>query len=434
MKVMLVNECPIRLSGSGGTEKHVQQLLEALSQQGHEIVLLTSQLNGQPEVQTPGVYAIPHLNAPPLRKKIFHHLREQSNALRKTAEIVRRESPDVIHIHNLMNPKALKLFRSLRPTVKSIHDCRPFCTKPYPVVASRLVGNSEVLCNRRFDLGCWSRCYLHAGEKLIDRLEAWSYFPSNLRALREILACDRLVVYSRYTQQLAIRQGVNESRIDLLYLFTETGDLDLKTPIQREYPPLIVFAGRLSPEKGVRHLLEAVESLPCDLPFRLVIAGDGPMKKDIEQRAGALRSRIRIELPGFLHHETLLDLYRRAAFVVVPSIGSEGFSLVGIEAMNCSTPAVGFNVGGVGEWLVDRQTGLSVPRGDIQGLKDALEFMLRHPTERELMGCKAQAFVQAKFRRDTHIDGLIESYRQATKARTTAASQHIHENERTNPV
>jgi glycosyltransferase involved in cell wall biosynthesis len=420
MKVMLVNECPVGLAGSGGAEKHVEQLLDALSEQGHTPVLVTSQLNGDPEVRLPGRYAIPHLTAPPLRKKVFGNLRNHARALQRAKEIVLAEDPDVIHIHNLMHPRTLRLFRSLRPTVKSIHDCRPFCSKPYPVVASRLVGDSETMCTRRFGLGCWTRCYARAGKRPIERLEAWSYFPFNFRALREIMACDRLVVYSNYIRRLATSNGMTDSKIDLLYLFTETRR---PTSIRKDDPPLILFAGRISPEKGLSHLLAAVKQLPAGLNFRLVIAGDGPLRMELEEHSKSLNLQHPIEWPGFLPHDVLLNLYQRAAFVVLPSIGVEGCGLTGIEAMHCATPVVGFKVGGVGEWLVDQQTGLSVPRGDVAALKDAMEYMLRNPQERQLMGDKAQAFVQAKFRRDTHINNLIVSYRQAVQARSSTASK-----------
>ncbi|MFH0878299.1 MAG: glycosyltransferase family 4 protein [Lentisphaerota bacterium] len=415
MKIMLVNDVPVGLAGSGGVEKHVLELERALREAGHQTVLLTHQLRGQPEVQSAGRYLIPHFNAPPLRKRPARNYLDQSRALEKVQRIVADENPDVIHVHNFMNPRALRLLRRLRPVVKSIHDCRPFCTKPYPAVASRLIGDSETFCDITFCWRCWSRCYLRAGCTWVEKMDAWSSYPANMRALREIAAFDKVVVYSRYLGELAAA-CVSKEKIELVHFFTEAEKME-EAAAQPDDPPVLFFAGRLAPEKGIRHLFKAVEALPPDLRFRLVIAGDGPLREEAAAWAARRPAGGPVELAGFLSYEPMMDWYRRAYVVLFPSIGSEGCPLTGIEAMYAGAPVIGFDVGGVGEWLVNEETGVLLPRGDIAGMTRAIADLLRDPARRRAMGERARKYVGAKFRKALHLQRLSEVYEGAIRAR-----------------
>src|SRR6202022_758535 len=122
-------------------------------------------------------------------------------------------------------------------------------------------------------------------------------------------------------------------------------------------PPHVLFAGRLSREKGILDLVEAAEGLP------LVVAGDGPLRDRVP---GAL---------GMVPHDELLRLYGRAAVVACPS-HREGFGVVCAEAMAQGRPVVAGAVGGLLDLVVDEETGLLVEPGDVGALRNALERLL----------------------------------------------------------
>ena len=418
MKIMLVNDVPVGLAGSGGVEKHVAELETLLREAGQETVLLTHQLRGQPEMRAQGRYAIPHLNAPPLRKRPARNYFDQSRALEKVERIIAEENPDVIHVHNFMNPRALHTLRRLRPVVKSIHDCRPFCTKPYPVVASRLIGDTEAFCDITFCWRCWSRCYLRAGHTWIEKLDAWSSYPANQRALKEIAAFDRVVVYSRYLEELA-HACVRKDKVELVHFFVDAEKRPY-VPVPPADPPMLLFVGRLSPEKGLRHLFHALEALPPGQRYRLVIAGDGPMREEVADWISRRPAQAPAEQAGFLGQDALAELYRKAYAVVFPSIGSEGCPLTGVEAMYAGTPVIGFDVGGVGEWLIDNETGVALRRGDVAGMTAAIAGLLADPVRRQRLGERARRYVTAKFKRSLHLERLLEVYRGAQRARSEA--------------
>jgi glycosyltransferase involved in cell wall biosynthesis len=145
-----------------------------------------------------------------------------------------------------------------------------------------------------------------------------------------------------------------------------------------EEPPFVLFAGRLSPEKGILELVEAANGIP------LVVAGDGPLR---ERVPGAL---------GFVPHEELLRLYGRAAVVAVPSY-REGFGVVCAEAMAHGRPVVAGAVGGLLDLVVDGETGVHVPPGDVEALRAALQRLLSDPELRRRMGAAGRERVREQF-------------------------------------
>jgi glycosyltransferase involved in cell wall biosynthesis len=144
-----------------------------------------------------------------------------------------------------------------------------------------------------------------------------------------------------------------------------------ETVPEPDEPPHILFAGRLSPEKGVLELVEAAQGLP------LVVAGDGPLRDRVP---GAL---------GFVPHDRLLGLYGRAAVVACPS-HREGYGVVCAEAMAYGRPVVASAVGGLLDLVVDGETGLLVRPGDIPALRDALERLLGDAGLRSRLGAAAR--------------------------------------------
>lgn len=414
MNVLLVNDNPVGVAGSGGVEDYVASLARLLRGAGHTAITVTGQTRGAPERHTPTSHCLPGLNAPPLRKNILHHRWEQHRALVALRRIATREKPDVIHIHNLTNPLVLHALRQMGPTVKSIHDCRPFCAKPRPGVATRLVGNTDEFCHRSMSRHCWKHCYAKAGVSLKDRLEAWSYFPNNLLALRQVKACDRLIVPSRYIRELALAAGVAKTDIDLLHYFCDFED---HVPNRHDDPaacPSLFFAGRHTLEKGILHLLSAIDRMP-PIPFEVIIAGTGPLSEQARKHAARMQTPRRITFTGYIERADLIEQYASASLVVFPSIGSEGCPLTGIEAMHCGTPVIAFDVGGVPEWLIHGETGLLVPRGDVQGLADAMTTLIQSPARRQVLGSHARDFIRAGFSRDAHLNGLLETYQKTLR-------------------
>jgi len=160
-------------------------------------------------------------------------------------------------------------------------------------------------------------------------------------------------------------------------------------------PPEVLYAGRLSPEKGILDLLAA-----SDNGMKLTIAGDGPLRDRVP---GAL---------GFVSHDKLGPLYDRAAVVAVPS-HREGFGVVCAEAMAHGRPVVAGAVGGLLDLVVHEETGLLVPPRDVEALRAALHRLLDDDELRARLGANARKRAEEELSWDHVTDLTLQAYEEA---------------------
>jgi glycosyltransferase involved in cell wall biosynthesis len=160
-------------------------------------------------------------------------------------------------------------------------------------------------------------------------------------------------------------------------------------------PPEVLYAGRLSAEKGVLELVEAASGL------NLVVAGDGPCRRQIPQSL------------GFVPHDELQTLYARAAVVTCPS-RREGFGVACLEAMAHARPVVATNVGGLRDLVVDGETGIVVPPRDPPALRAALERLLADRELRHRLGAAGRERARRHFSWDAVTDATLSAYAEAT--------------------
>jgi glycosyltransferase involved in cell wall biosynthesis len=159
-------------------------------------------------------------------------------------------------------------------------------------------------------------------------------------------------------------------------------------------PPEVLYAGRLSPEKGVEELVEAARGM------KLVVAGDGP-----------LRDRVPNAL-GFVPHDELQRLYARAAVVVCPS-RREGFGVACLEAMAHGRPVVAADVGGLRDLVIHEETGLLVPPRQPAALRAALQRLLGDRDLRHKLGAGGRKRAGRDFSWDAVTTATLASYADA---------------------
>lgn len=170
---------------------------------------------------------------------------------------------------------------------------------------------------------------------------------------------------------------------------------------------IVLFCGRLEPDKGIHKLLEAMAAVD-DARCKLLIVGSpffgrtqsSPFLRKLEQQAHALGDRVRFT--GYVPNENLPDYYRLADLVCVPTLVEEAAGLVAVEAMGCGRPVLATRSGGMPEYLQGSQA-ILVDRGPelAAQLSWAIRMLHEHPDLCAQMGAAgaraAQRFSTAAF-------------------------------------
>lgn len=173
--------------------------------------------------------------------------------------------------------------------------------------------------------------------------------------------------------------------------------------------PVAGIVCRLVEQKGVSYGLQAFAQVVAQLPAaRLLIAGDGPLRAQLEAEAAALGMGDQVHFLGW--RDDVAQLMHTFDLLLVPSIW-EGFGLVILEAMAHQLPAVASAVSAIPEIVVDGETGLLVPPRDVDALAGALVNLLGDAPLRKHMGMLAEDRLEVHFSAARMVDETIALYR-----------------------
>jgi MMP alpha-(1->4)-mannosyltransferase len=177
--------------------------------------------------------------------------------------------------------------------------------------------------------------------------------------------------------------GVDPARIRMLANGIDTDLFYSDTRVPRD-PARILCVGRSSdPNKSISTLIDALPHLPAGVQLTLI--DEDHALNPARLRAEALGCGERLVIRGRLSAPALVDQYRRAALVVVPS-RYEGFGLPAVEAMACGTPVVAAAAGALPEVIEACGGGLLVPPGDPRALAHSIGALLARPAQRDALG------------------------------------------------
>jgi glycosyltransferase involved in cell wall biosynthesis len=198
---------------------------------------------------------------------------------------------------------------------------------------------------------------------------------------------DTVRVVSREIAREAVAAGVLSDRIAIVParcdtdLFNPDRWLEAGREMRSSFPgdpasPVVGFLGTLNASKGVDVLVKACSNLAQHRPFRLAVAGDGPLRQELQNAAD--RSGSPIAILGRLSPSDIPRFLASVDVLAMPSY-DEGLPRAVLEAMAMRVPVVASNVGGIPEAVQNGDTGLLVPPGDPELLAGALGLVLNDP-------------------------------------------------------
>jgi glycosyltransferase involved in cell wall biosynthesis len=173
----------------------------------------------------------------------------------------------------------------------------------------------------------------------------------------------------------------------------------------------LIWAGRLEPRKALPLALEALARLP-DVPFRLRIAGEGPLRAACERQAAALGLSDKVHFLGLVPRAELLrDFFATSDAFLFTSL-QDSFGSVVIEAMAAGLPVLGLNHQGFGA-MIPEQAAIKIPVTDpaatIQDLADAIRALAASPELGQRMGEAARRHAASESW-STRVDRMTEIY------------------------
>ncbi|MGW5052026.1 glycosyltransferase family 4 protein [Actinokineospora sp. NPDC004072] len=187
-----------------------------------------------------------------------------------------------------------------------------------------------------------------------------------------------------------------------------------KVPQSRSATPQLLFFGRLEWEKGVHDLIAALPRVRRTHPgTRLTVAGRGSQVHNLIELARKHRVRRAVDFVGHLADDALSAALGAAHAVVLPS-RYEPFGIVALEAAAAGAPLVASTAGGLGEVVVDGQTGLSFAPGDVDGLTRAIRAVLDDPAAARRRARAAKARLAVDFDWDRIAEQTVSVYARAS--------------------
>ncbi len=171
----------------------------------------------------------------------------------------------------------------------------------------------------------------------------------------------------------------------------------------------ILYAGVLTPLKGVIHLINAYVRIAPDFPdSQLILIGQTQNSAYMRELRQQIYHHQIEHLVKFMSPRPQVELAKQMAqarVFVLPSY-SEGLGRVVLEAMATGTPVIGTRVGGIPEMITPGETGFLVPPADEGALADTLRWVLEHPQEADMMGQRARQFAWSFFSADLYVEGF----------------------------
>lgn len=394
---MMVNNYHYR---RGGAETVMLGEIAELSTAGHEVHSFSAQHEAnEPAVLQHHFPNVPDHNTKDWAARVRQYPRFVSNGAVRAAfcNALAEVRPDVIHFHNVygrLTPAVIDAARKCGiPSVYTAHDYKLIC----PTYLRLREGLPCDACSyRTYWPSFMGACHQHGRtHSILYGLEA-----SINTWLGRYDSLEAVLCPSIFMMESLAAAGFPACKLRHVpnFLPDHTGS---ESPCDGEY---VLYMGRLSHEKGVATLLEAMRGVN----YPLLIAGSGPEEGALRMLAG--RRNQNVTFLGHCGADQVKAITARSLFVVVPSEWYENQPMVILEAFAAGKAVIAARIGGIPELVLPGQTGLLFEPGNAAALRQKLEWCLQHPYEIMQMGVRGRALVREQFGRATHTMRLLSVY------------------------
>ena len=374
-----------RYQHAGGEDTVVAQEVRMLQERGHSVHQYTIDNDGITGVWQQALVAGRSFYSRP--------------ASREVSDLLASFQPEILHVHNFFPSISPAIFFAASkyhvPVVQTLHNYRLLCANAMLFRDGRPCEACSV--SHSFLPGVVHACYRGS--------RAGSAIVGAATSLHAVLGTwsnriDRYIALTQFAAQKLGNDRVPAEKIRIKPNFVP----------DRGYGEgqggFALYAGRLTPEKGL-HTILAADRLG-NLPLPIHIAGDGPLRVEIEQACARPASRL-IYL-GQLPRSQVVEQMKRATVLLVPSLWYEGFPMVMVEALSFGLPIIASRIGGLPEMVQDGHSGLLFEPGDPSALLQTLCTFVRDTSRIEAMREASRCQFDSHYTEQKNYEILIEIY------------------------
>lgn len=388
---MLTWEYPPRIVG--GISRVVEGLSRSLTELGHEVHVITNEMPGYPSEDNDRGVFLHRVSIESPTPNFYTWVMMMDHYFSKRVGSLTREvgNFDIVHVHDwLVFPTGSEIKSFLSTTVVTTLHSLEF-------KRSGGIDTPE--------------------SKMVDSLEWWATYESSI-----IIVCSRSMMSDTLAHFKVPQDKMRVIPIGIDPAKFKNRHVDRNT-VRSRYgispeEKLVLFVGRLTSQKGCEYLIRAIPYVAKFYNVKLLIAGDGYLKGELESIASGAGAKSRTIFSGYIGDEDLTDLFLSADVMAIPSV-YEPFGVVALEAMAAHLPVVASNVDGLAEVIRHEENGILVFPRDSSSIAWGISRVLSDPGNTQRLVENALRDVETRFSWKVIAGDTLNAYRDALKQTRT---------------
>lgn len=386
MKILILNSLGFE---AGGVETGIIEIKKSLQEKRHRVKILTSDYTNGEKLFSDFTFKYYHNNK---YLKIFLRLFNPFSYF-ELKRALHDYQPDIVHVNRMdfLSPSVLLLLKKYH-TIMTIHG-------PEDFIKSLLIWFMPYFYFKNYKI---SKDNLNFIGKLHYFYHIYIQSIMYKIALKNI---NLFIVPSNYVQSV-----IGEELKPVVTIYNGIKLLHPKRNTNKTY--ILAYIGRIDMLKGIDFIIKAMPKILRKFPkCKLLIIGDGNYKEKLIALAVKLSVQDKVLFLPWQTSENVEKYYQSADIVIMPSIWTEAFGKVGVEAMSVGTPVIATRVGGIPEWLDDGKTGYLVKPKSSDEIAEKVIMLFSDKKLLKTMGKNAR--VKSKnFNIEKHVNDLEHIYNQ----------------------
>lgn len=396
MKVLLVNKFHWL---KGGSEKYYFELAELLKEHGHEVAFFS--MKDEKNITTgEKEYFVDKIDLNTGSKlKALDVIYSRAN-YKKMKEALEDFKPDIVHINNFQRQLSASIIKAIKkkniPIVFTAHDMNAICPASAMLYKGQIC--EECICNGY--KSCIKKSCIKDSKlkSILGVLEIQYYKIKNI--YKKI---DYIIAPSEFIKKQLIKGKLKYNKIETIYNFV------LKTNNNEKIKDegYAFYFGRLSVEKGILNLVKSIKDIKNG---KLIIAGDGPERNNIEDYIKNNNLENKVELVGYLKQDEVRKYILGAKFIVVPSIWYENCPYSILETMEIGKPIIGSQIGGIPELVEDGKNGFIYKFDSSDELKEKMMILFENQELVDKFSAESRKLFEKKYSSEIYYNRIKELY------------------------